>query len=81
MSCLILFKSITYAQIAFKYITGYGVNVVLMRKPGNVQGNGCGYGLKVNCSNIDKARKILEEKGIGYLSVWKNIGLEWVALQ
>ena len=80
MSCLILFKSITYAQNAISYLTSNGINAYLMRKPGKIPGNGCGYGLRVNCNNIDTIRIMLDNKGFGYLSIWKNNGSEWVSL-
>ncbi len=77
MSCLILFKSITYAQSGNARLNKRGVNSYLIRKPAAITGNSCGYALKINCADIETAKNILSKNGIIYTSVWRYKGNNW----
>ena len=77
MSCLILFKSITYAQNGNLRLNKNGVNSYLIRKPAAITGASCGYGLKVNCADIERAKIILANNGVKYMSVWHCKGNGW----
>ena len=77
MSCLIIFKSITYAQSGNTRLNKNGVNSYLIRKPAAIKGNSCGYALKINCSDIERAKNILSKNGIIYTSVWHCKGNNW----
>ena len=81
MSCLVLFKSITYAQNALFHINNNGIHAVIIRKASNISGNGCGYCIKISESNLEKVYNILNEKKVNYISVWKNTGSEWVRIK
>ena len=77
MSCLILFKSITYAQNGNLRLNKNGVNSYLIRKPAAITGASCGYGLKVNCTDIERAKIILSKNAVTYMSVWRCKGNNW----
>lgn len=77
MSCLILFKSITYAQNGNLRLNKNGVNSYLIRKPASITGASCGYGLKVNCTDIERAKIILSKNAVTYMSVWRCKGNNW----
>lgn len=71
MSCLILFKSITYAQNAAQHLKKRGINAYLVRTPLSLSGGGCGYSLKIKHNDIESAKKTLESSHVKYLSVYK----------
>ena len=77
MSCLILFKSITYAQNGNARLLKNGINSYLMRKPASLAGKSCGFALKINCSDIERAKKLLIENGIAFSSCWKLSSGKW----
>lgn len=77
MRCLILFKSVTYAQSGAVRLEKEGISTRLIRKPSQIIGNGCGYGLIVECNNIKKAIDILEKNNIPYSSFWRNYNGKW----
>ena len=72
MGCLILFKSITYAQKGAVHLKNSGISSYLIRTPVSLSGGGCGYSLKVKCFETEKAKRILEEKNIAYISSYKS---------
>ena len=80
MGCLILFKSVTYAQSAQYHLTQRRINTAIIRKPTGLQGNGCGYAIKIKCSDLAECVETLSRAGINYISIWRNVGLEWVKI-
>ena len=77
MSCLILFRSITYAQNGNRILTKNGINSYLIRKPSALSGNSCGYALKVNCSDVDRAKTAMANSGINYSKIYSCKGNNW----
>lgn len=81
MSCLILFKSITYAQRGMRVLERYGISASLTRKPAQIKGNGCGYALLIDCKKMIVATKVLNDKSIPHSGVWSKYKSEWVILE
>ncbi|MBQ2865517.1 MAG: DUF3343 domain-containing protein [Clostridia bacterium] len=77
MSCLIIFKSITYAQNANRLLGRNGINSYLIRKPSAIIANSCGYALKINCPDIERAKVLMGKSGINYISCWRYKGNNW----
>ncbi|MBR4954861.1 MAG: DUF3343 domain-containing protein [Clostridia bacterium] len=80
MSCLIIFRSITYAQSGNRILTKNGINSYLIRKPSAVAGNSCGYALRINCSDIERAKSIMNKSGVSYIGCWYCKGNNWYEL-
>ncbi len=74
MNCLILFKSITYAQNAAAHLKRAGINAYLLRTPVSLSGGGCGYSLKIKCKDTEAAKRTLEKNKVGYISVFRING-------
>jgi len=77
MSCLILFKSITYAQNGMYRLSKAGITSYITRKPSDLVGKSCGYGLKVKCEDITRIKAVLSNSGVVYSSCWQRQGTRW----
>ena len=77
MSCLILFKSITYAQNGLYRLSKEGITAYIVRKPSDLVGKSCGYGLKIKCDDIKRAKSILTSSGVLFTSFWQKHGTQW----
>ena len=71
MYCLILFKSITYAQNASIRLKAAGINSYITKTPVSLSGGGCGYSLKIKCRDVDRAKNIVAKNNIGYISLFR----------
>ena len=77
MSCLILFKSITYAQNGLYRLSTAGITSYITRKPSDLVGKSCGYGLKIRCEDIQRAKVVLSSSGVAYSSCWQKQAAKW----
>ena len=77
MSCLILFRSITYAQNGNRILAKNGINSYLIRKPTAVAGNSCGYALKIDFADLETAKSIMSNSGVNYSGCWCCKGKNW----
>ena len=80
MSCLILFKSITYAQNGNARLLQHGITSYIIRKPSELEGTSCGYALKLNCNDIEKAKETLKNYGIHFTSCWQSQRNKWYSI-
>lgn len=80
MSCLVLFKSITYAQRGVKVLERYGISTSLIRKPAQIKANGCGYAALIDCKKLIVAIGLLNDHSIPNSGAWSKYKGEWVIL-
>ncbi|MBQ7625078.1 MAG: DUF3343 domain-containing protein [Clostridia bacterium] len=71
MNCLILFKSITYAQNAAIKLKAANINSYMIRTPVSLSGGGCGYSLRIKCKDLEAAKKILAKTGVSFISAFR----------
>ena len=57
---LLIFKSLTYAQLASKKLYNNGVYTSVDRAPKSASLNGCAYGVTISENKILKAKEILK---------------------
>ena len=69
MPVIIVFKSVTYAQKAKRFLERKGIGGGILKAPfGNGIGS-CAHGLKINQIYLNRALEILNENGIPYAFV------------
>ena len=61
LNCLIVCKSLTYAQRAKRVITRAGFHGSVLRLPSDVTGSGCGYALRVSEQELGQILITLRE--------------------
>ncbi len=61
---LLLCKSLTYAQRAFRILERRGITAVIVRAPMSLNIQGCSYCVKVAQRRLDTAIEVLTEAGI-----------------
>lgn len=59
--CLILFRSLTYAQRGRRALERAGITAVLRRAPADLTDRGCAYGLKLRADRLQGALGALEK--------------------
>ncbi|MCX7615258.1 MAG: DUF3343 domain-containing protein [Clostridiales bacterium] len=69
-NCLILFKSLTHAQRASKYLEKNGISTIISRPPMEINENSCGYALKIQEHFLNKAILMLKEVEISNFKVY-----------
>ena len=67
MGCLIIFKSITYAQKACDMLSKCGIRAQLIRPPAHLGHGSCSYALKIPHANCDKLAGMLSGCGVSGL--------------
>ena len=65
-SCMITFRSVTPAQRAEDYLRRAGVSCTLQRTPKWMEEKGCGYSLRLACTDMMTSTALLRQAGIGY---------------
>ena len=65
-SCIITFRSVTPAQRAEDYLRRAGVSCTIQRTPKWMEEKGCGYSLRLDCTDMMTATALLRQAGIGY---------------
>ena len=64
--CILTFRSVTPAQRAEAYLQRAGVDCTLQRTPRWMEEKGCGYSLKLNCSELMTAAAMLRQAAIPF---------------
>ena len=57
--CLIMCRSLTYAQAAMRTLERGGIAVYLMRAPQSISTAGCSYGVKVPAHRLKECLELL----------------------
>ena len=65
-NCIITFRSVTPAQRAEDYLRRAGVSCTLQRTPKWMEEKGCGYSLRLACSDMMTSTALLRQAGISY---------------
>ena len=69
-NCIITFRSVMPAQRAEETLRRSGVNCTLQRTPRWMEEKGCGYSLRMACSDLMAASMLLRQAGISYRKVY-----------
>ena len=69
-NCIITFRSVTPAQRAEDYLRRAGVSCTLQRTPKWMEEKGCGYSLRLDCTDMMASAALLRQAGIGYRKVY-----------
>ena len=70
-SCMITFRSVTPAQRGETLLRREGIQASLQRTPRAMAEQGCGYSLRLNCRDMQRAKEILRQKGIAYRKIYQ----------
>lgn len=68
--CIITFRSVTPAQRAEQLLKRTGVDCNLQRTPKWMEEKGCGYSVRLACSEVMVASLLLRDAGIAYRKVY-----------
>ena len=64
--CMITFRSVTPAQRAEDMLRRAGVECTIQRTPKWMEEKGCGYSLRLDCSELMAAAMLLRQAGISF---------------
>jgi hypothetical protein len=64
LNCLLVCRSLTYAQRAAKSLEKSGVKAIVNRTPYEISGGGCGYSVKIQERYIKYAITVLRRSGL-----------------
>ena len=70
-SCIITFRSVTPAQRGESLLRKEGIACSLQRTPRVLAEQGCGYSLKIRCSQLPDGVELLRQKGIAYRKMYR----------
>ena len=65
-NCIITFRSVTPAQRAEEVLRRAGVECTIQRTPKWMEEKGCGYSLRLNCTEMMAAAALLRQAGVGF---------------
>ncbi len=65
-NCILTFRSVTPAQRAEAFLRRAGVDCTLQRTPRWMEEKGCGYSLKMDCSELMTASAMLRQAAIPF---------------
>jgi len=68
--CLITFRSVTPAQRAEGFLTRAGLDCHIQRTPRWMEEQGCGYSLRLPCSQTPAAAELLRAKDVPFRKVY-----------
>ena len=68
--CMITFRSVTPAQRAEGALRRAGIACTLQRTPRQLEEQGCGYCLRLRCSQIPVALEVLGQGTIPYQKIY-----------
>ena len=68
--CMITFRSVTPAQRGEEALRRAGINCYLTRTPQQLEEKGCGYCLRLRCSQIPVALEVLGQGTIPYQKIY-----------
>ena len=64
--CVITMKSQTNAEAARRAAAGIRIPARVVSVDPNITKHGCSFGLKASCAELDRLKRALDQKGIGY---------------
>lgn len=70
-ACLITFRSVTPAQRGEGALRREGISAALQRTPRVLAEQGCGYSIRVRCTQLLQATELLRQKGIAYQKTYR----------
>ena len=70
--CFITFRSITYGQQGERLMQNNKIQTQLLRTPGWMEKKGCGYCLRLQNRDVDKAVALLRENGVDFRRVYRK---------
>lgn len=70
-SCLILFRSLTYAQRGRLVLERSGITATVRKAPAAVTDRGCAYGLKLRTDRLSQALTALKTAGADHGRVFE----------
>lgn len=70
-NCMITFRSVTPAQRGETVLRREGIACTLSRTPRVLAEQGCGYSIRLRCSQLPQAVEILRQKGITYRKTYR----------
>ena len=70
-TCIITFRSVTPAQRGESLLRKEGISCSLQRTPRVLAEQGCGYSLRLRCSQLPGAVEQLRQKGIAYRKMYR----------
>ena len=76
MGCLIIFRSITYAQSAERKLAKQGIIAHLGRPPAGLAGGSCSYSLKIKDHDAPKAKQLIKQLKVPIFKVYEQISNE-----
>ena len=68
--CVITFRSVTPAQRGENLLKRAGLECGLQRTPRWMEEQGCGYSLRLRCSQVQQAVELLREQDVPYRKVY-----------
>lgn len=77
MGCLIVFRSVTYAQNAQNLLSRRRISAVLTRPPVGLAKGGCSYALRIRDGEMQKALQILVGSPVPYTGAFCAKGTGW----
>ena len=70
-SCMITFRSVTPAQRGEALLRREGISATIQRTPRTLAEQGCGYSIRLHCSQLSQATEALRQKGIAYQKTYR----------
>lgn len=68
--CLILFRSLTYAQRAAHALERSGLTATIRRAPPGLSDRGCTYSVRIRARNLSGALSLLTQRGLEHGKVF-----------
>ena len=69
-NCYITFRSVTAAQRGEVVLHRGNMEVMLQRTPRWMEEQGCGYSLRLQAAEVERAKGILKNNGISYRKIY-----------
>lgn len=68
--CLILFRSLTYAQRAAHALERSGFTATIRKAPPGLTDRGCTYSVRIRARNLSRALTLLQQRGLEHGKVF-----------
>ena len=69
--CLILFRSLTYAQRASHILERGGITATIRRAPQGLTDRGCTYSIRLRAQHLGRALALLKQRGLEHGKVFQ----------
>lgn len=77
MGCLIVFRSVTYAQNAQNLLGKHHISTVITRPPAELAKGGCSYALRLREGDMEAALAVLRRSPVAYTGAFCPQGRNW----